>query len=71
MIATASTVSTNLISSNILGNESEIGKFLSLKLWSYKSLRRDILYLSVFSPNAGNIDQNNSEYGHILRSDDV
>ena len=24
--------------------------------------------LSVFSPNAGNTDQNNSEYGHFLRS---
>ena len=26
-------------------------------------------YLSGFSPNAGNTDQNNSEYGHFLRSD--
>ena len=30
------------------------------------------MYLSVFSPNAGkcgkNVDQNNSEYGHFLRS---
>ena len=33
---------------------------------------RDTRYLSVFSPNAGksgkNVDQNNSEYGHFLRS---
>ena len=37
-------------------------------------IRRDTEYLSVFSPNAGNCeknaDQNNSEYAHILRSDD-
>ena len=35
-------------------------------------IRRDTLYLSAFSPNAGrcrkNADQNNSKYGHILRS---
>ena len=35
----------------------------------------DTLYLSVFSPNAGkcgkNADQNNSEYGHFLRSEQV
>ena len=35
--------------------------------------RRDTEYLSVFSPNAGkcerNVGQNNSEYGHFLRSD--
>ena len=34
--------------------------------------RRDTEYLSVFSPNVGkcgkNADQNNSEYGHFLRS---
>ena len=34
---------------------------------------RDTPYLSVFSPNGGkygkNVDQNNSEYGHFLRSD--
>ena len=32
-------------------------------------------YLSVFSPNAGkcgkNADQNNSEYGHLLRNKEV
>ena len=32
-------------------------------------------YISIFSPNAGkcgkNADQNNSEYGHILCSDDT
>ena len=26
-------------------------------------------YLSVFNPNAANADQNNSEYGHFLRSE--
>ena len=26
-------------------------------------------YLSVFSPNAESTDQNNSEYGHVLRID--
>ena len=26
-------------------------------------------YLSVFSPNAENADQNNCEYGHFLSSD--
>ena len=35
-------------------------------------IRRNTEYLSVFSPNAGkcgkNADQNNSEYGHPLRS---
>ena len=35
-------------------------------------IRRDTKYLFAFSPNAGkygkNADQNNSEYGHILRS---
>ena len=35
-------------------------------------IRRDNLYLSVFSPNAGNsgenTDQNNSEYGHFSSS---
>ena len=35
-------------------------------------IRRDTNYLSVFSPNAGkckkNADQNNSKYGHFLRS---
>ena len=35
-------------------------------------LRRDTQHLSVFSPNAEkcekNADQNNSEYGHFLRS---
>ena len=35
-------------------------------------IRRDTPYLSVFSPNPGkwgkNEDQNNSEYGHFLRS---
>ena len=34
--------------------------------------KKDTPYLSVFSPNAGkcgnNADQNNSEYGHFLRS---
>ena len=29
---------------------------------------RDTPYLSEFSPNAGNVDQNNSKYGHFLRS---
>ena len=29
---------------------------------------RDTPYLSVFSLNAENKDQNNSEYGHFLRS---
>ena len=29
----------------------------------------EILYLSLFSPNAKNEDQNNSEYGHFLRSE--
>ena len=32
-------------------------------------IRRDASYLSVFSPNAGKADQNNSEYGQFLRSD--
>ena len=32
-------------------------------------IRRDTEYLSVLSPNAGNTDQNYSEYGHFLRSD--
>ena len=27
-------------------------------------------YLSVFSPNAENAEQNNSEYGHFLRNED-
>ena len=27
------------------------------------------MYLSVFSPMRKNMDQNNSEYGHILRSE--
>ena len=31
-----------------------------------RDTRREIPYLSVFSPNK---DQNNSEYGHFLRSD--
>ena len=35
-------------------------------------IQRDAEYLSVFSPNAGkcgkNVGQNNSEYGHLLRS---
>ena len=35
-------------------------------------MRRDTKYLCVFGPNAGkcgkNADQNNSEYGHFLRS---
>ena len=38
-------------------------------------IRRDTEYLSVFSPNEGkcgkNVDQNNSEYGHFLRSEIV
>ena len=29
---------------------------------------RDTAYLSVFSPNAENTDQNNSEYWHFLRN---
>ena len=33
-------------------------------------IRKDTPYLSVFNPNAGNADQNNSEDGHFLRSDD-
>ena len=53
-------------------------------IWSYSGphfsrifphldwIRRDTPYLSVFSSNAGkcgkNADQNNSEYGHFLRS---
>ena len=32
-------------------------------------IRRDTEYLSVLSPNAGNTDQNYSEYEHFLRSD--
>ena len=35
-------------------------------------IRKDTEYLSIFSPNAGkcgkNVDQDNSEYGHFLRS---
>ena len=31
---------------------------------------RDTEYLSLLSPNVGNADQNNSEYGHFTRSDD-
>ena len=34
-----------------------------------KNARRDTPYLSVCSPNAGNADQNNSEYGHFLHSE--
>ena len=33
--------------------------------WEWKE--RDTPYFSVFSPNAGNTDQKNSEYGHFLR----
>ena len=39
----------------------------------YGEIRRDAPYRSVFSPNGGkcgkNADQNDSEYGHSLRSD--
>ena len=39
----------------------------------YGDIQSECRYLSVFSPNAGkcrkNADQNNSEYGHFLRSD--
>ena len=34
-------------------------------------IRRDTPYLSVFSPNTGNMDQKNSEYGHFLGSERV
>ena len=33
-------------------------------------IQGDTEYLSVFSPNAENTDQNNSEYGRFLRSAD-
>ena len=39
-------------------------------LWSaYSRIRTDTLYLSVFSPYAGKLDQDNSEYGHFSPSD--
>ena len=31
-------------------------------------MRRDTPYLSIFSPNTGNTDQNNSKHGHFLCS---
>ena len=34
-----------------------------VRIWSYSDP-----YFSVFSPNAENTDQNNSEYGHFLRN---
>ena len=34
-----------------------------------KKNAKNTAYLSLFSPNAGNTDQNNSEYGHFLRSE--
>ena len=39
-------------------------------LWSAFSdwISTDTPYLSVFSPMQGNVDQNNSEYGRILRN---
>ena len=46
-------------------------KYLSVFSTEYLSIFSSE-YLSVFSPNAGkcgeNADQNNSEYGHFLRS---
>ena len=48
----------------------------SVRIWSFSSPyfpafglnKRDTEYLSVFSPNAVNTDQKNSEYGQFSRS---
>ena len=43
----------------------------SIRIWSFSGSRiwTDTPYNSVFSPNAGNTDQKNSEYGHFSRSE--
>ena len=58
---------------NTVGIRSYSGPHFSRILPNSDRIRRD--YLSVFSPNTGkwgkNAEQNNSEYGHFLHSDET
>ena len=53
--------------------QTEYGEILRISPYLSPNAGKMRQYLSVFSPNAGkrvkNADQNNSEYGHFLRSD--
>ena len=63
MIKSAKVISDKALKVSVFG-------IILVRIFSHLDwMRRDTEYLSVFSPNAGNTDQNNSEYGFFLRSE--